>query len=88
MTCTTPKKFQRPYSTLTPCEKLSVIEDALMALASGQTKVQVRQGDNWVEYGAGSIAMLERERAQLRILCNGRAAITMGRSADWPGEGC
>lgn len=75
-----PKPKTRPYSSLTPCERLAVTEDALMALASGQKKAEVRHGDFWMTYSQGSVAFLERERAQLRILCNGRSAITIGRT--------
>lgn len=81
-----PKKPSIPYSTLTPCDRLAVCDDALMALASGTKRTVIRHGDFWCEYGQGNVAFLERERAQLRIQCHGRSAITMGRSANWPCE--
>lgn len=80
-----PTKPSVPYSTLTACQKLAVCEEALMSLASGKQKVTVRHGDYWVEYGVGSVAFLERERARLTRLCslengiNPHRAITIGR---------
>ena len=81
-----PTKPSKPYSSLTPCERLAVCEDALMALASGDKRTVIRHGEFWKEYSQGSVTFLERERAQLRIQCNGRSAITMGRSTNWPCE--
>ncbi len=84
-----PKGKKIAYSMLAPCERLTVIEDALFAAASGETKTTVRHGDFWIEKVPASVAFLERERARLQRICDAergvsRRAITMGRSANWP----
>lgn len=79
-----PSKPSAPFSSLTPCQQLDVVTDALHALGTGKTKVTVRHGDFWVEYAAGNIAFLERERRRLERLCGRNRgnyhAITIGRT--------
>ena len=79
MSCTT-QKASVPLASLTPCQRLEVVEEALYGLASGKTKVRIEYGDYRVEYGTGSVAFLERERARLQALCGKRSAITIGRT--------
>ncbi len=80
MTCP-PKKMPPGYlAGLTPCARLDLLEEAAFALASGQTKTQVRHGELWVEYGQGSITYLRTEIARLRAICGNRTAITIGRT--------
>lgn len=63
-----------------PCERLAMVEEALYGLASGKTRVQVRHGEYWIEYAAGSVTFLERERARLSAICTKRTGITIGRT--------
>lgn len=70
------------YAKLSDCDKLAIVEEALIGLAAGKAKQEVRYGDNWIEFLPGSVAFLERERQRLRILCGAqqRSAISIGRS--------
>lgn len=85
MTC--PTTSNKPaaaaaWAAMSPCEKLAHVEYALMQLASGQTKIEVRYGDYHVEYGVGSVTYLKGEVTRLRRLCDPGAhhAISIGRS--------
>ncbi len=68
------------WAALSYCDRLAIVEHALMQLASGKTRVEIRHGEQWVRYGQGSVTFLERERARLSALCNRRSAITVGRT--------
>lgn len=74
-------KPKGPVLPSDPCERLAVLEEALFALASGNKRTEVRDGDKFVRFGFGygSIAFLEREVARLRAICGKRQAITVGR---------
>ena len=88
MTTESTKKAVRPYSTLTACEKLAVIEEQLMALATGKQRKIVRHGEHWLETHPGSVTWLHGERVRLERLCASergsapglRRAITLGRT--------
>lgn len=86
MSCNTPRPPSVVYSTLSPCDRLAVVEDALFAIASGDKKTVIRHGDFWVEKVPGDVRFLERERARLTELCGEtkRRAIKVGRSRGWP----
>ena len=76
------------WAALSYCDRLAIVEHALMQLASGKTRVEVRHGDQLVRYGFGYVALLERERARLSALCNSRTAITVGRTEYKGGTRC
>ena len=90
MSCNTPKLSENLSDD--PCVRYRQIEQALYARGSGEQRVEVRYGNQWVRYGLGSVAFLERERARLMALCQsaqsaasgsgsgGRRAIIVGRS--------
>lgn len=68
------------YSDLPDCEKLRVCEDAFFQLAAGQTKAEVRYGENWLKFHPGASSFLRQEINRLRAICGGgRTAITVGR---------
>lgn len=85
MTC---KKPEFSFSSLTPCERVKVLEDAVFQLVSGKQKARVRQGDNEMEFQKPALGLLEKELARARAECaaaNGdRRAITIGRTGGWP----
>jgi len=71
------KEFSLPDD---PHSRLKFFENAAALLMSGQRRVQIRHGDYWVEYSAGSLPELRKEIARLRAICGKRTAITFHRS--------
>ena len=65
-------------SCLSPCDQVAVYENALFQLASGKNRIQVRYGEQWVQYGVGSTAYLERALSRARALCDRRRPISIG----------
>ncbi len=80
--CKPPGREMTPaqWVAISPCDKLAIVEMALMELSAGKTRAQVRHGENWVTYHPGSVTFLERERARLQALCNKRHGLTIGRT--------
>lgn len=82
MSCNNDEMTGEAFARLGPCERLAIVEAALFELGRGAAVAQVRHGNNWLQYQAGSIGFLERERARLSSLCasargGGRTGITV-----------
>ncbi len=66
------------WAKLDACQRLEVIEFALVKLGAGEKRVEIRHGEYYVRYHDGSVPFLERERARLSAICTRRRAITVG----------
>ena len=66
------------FANLEPCAKVTILEEAVLGLAGGKNRVQVRFGEHWVQYGQGSVMALERMLNHYRALCGRRHGFTVG----------
>ena len=60
-----------------PAARLALFEEVAFQLASGSTRGEVRQGENFIRFHLGSVPYLEREISRLRAIVGKRTAITI-----------
>jgi hypothetical protein len=53
-----------------PCAYLGMLRAALYALMAGQTKYEIRNGDQWLSFQRGDAQFLQSEVRRLELLCD------------------
>jgi hypothetical protein len=66
-------------AALGPCERLAIIDLALLELANGKRRAEVRHGDYFVRFHPGSVTFLKTERDRLRAECDAARGISRRR---------
>lgn len=64
-----------------PCAMLPQLRAALFQLMSGQTRAEVRNGEQWMTWQRGDAKTLQREVRRLELICSdcGPRAVRVGR---------
>lgn len=66
------------FASLDDCTKVAILEEAILGLAGGKQRMQIRHGEYWVTYHAASVQALERMLNRYRALCGRRHGFTVG----------
>ncbi len=63
-----------------PCAALPVLRNALYNLMAGETKSQVRFGDQWLTFHNGNVKELRAEIRKLEAMCSNGVPSNAGRA--------
>lgn len=64
-----PQQPARPTAITDPCSTLPALRAAYAALLSGQTAVEVRDGERWLRFQPGNAKELRAEIRRLELSC-------------------